>query len=144
MSEGIAFDGNNNSNNDSSRSRSRDQSSGRKFKRKRVTYDFEEIDRRSSSTFDPDQLARPDGLPQMHITVNKSSVRDADEDEDGGTGGHRIPKRTTMVSASADHVSTNVVFNDERRTTSDDATDATGSCTFRSLADSNVSTTLRR
>lgn len=138
LSEGIVYDGNNNSSN--RRRGGREQTSSKKFKRKRVTYDFEEIDRRSSSTFDPDQLGRPDG-PKINIRVNKA-VGDVDDDDDSEEG--VIRKKTTIVSATDNHVSTNIVFNDERRT-GVDATDvaAHGSRKTpsqpRSVAVSNVS-----
>lgn len=130
------YDGNNNSSN--RRRGGREQTSSKKFKRKRVTYDFEEIDRRSSSTFDPDQLGRTDG-PKINIRVNQA-VGDEDDDDDSA-----VRKRTTIVSASENHVSTNIVFNDERRT-GVDATDAAAHGSRktpsppRSVADSNVST----
>lgn len=121
------YDGNNNSN----RNR-RKSASSRKLKPKRVTYDFEEIDRRSSSTFDADSLRRRSA--EIHITVNKAAD---DEEEDPG---HSLGGKTTIVSASDNHVSTKLVFNDEKGANADTTDAAQRRSSPKSFgAESNVS-----
>lgn len=78
----------------------------------------------------------------MHIIVNKSAANaqeeEADADEEADDGEIRLPKRTTIVSAKENHVSTDIVFDDERRPHSD-ATD-TRSSPMRSFGEPHVST----
>lgn len=121
LSEGIVYDGNNNG-------RQRSQTSKRSLKRKRVTYNFEEIDRRSSSTFDPEQLCTPMAdRSQMNITLNKAVLGDIDDDDHDLKD---IPKST----ASVKNVSATNVYMDTK-----DSTDAVHRTSpMRSSAETNV------
>lgn len=127
LCEGIVFDGNNNKNNSSQRQQDQKRRSNRRdYKPKQVTYDFEEIDRSSTSTFDPDQLTRP-----INIIVNNVEER---------RKGEPLPKKATIVSANDDHISTDVVFNEEEEKRQLDAASRTPSIRITSgYTDANVS-----
>lgn len=136
LCEGIVFDGNNNKNSSSQRQQDQKRRSNRReYKRKHVTYDFEEIDRSSTSTFDPVQLARP-----MNIIVN--SVEESDN------GQQSLPKKATIVSANDDHISTDVVFNEEEEKRRRGSSSQTSSIRITSAplgyADTNVSILLHK
>lgn len=105
LSEGVIFDGNNNS-----RKQNRRSNKG-KLKGKHVTY--EEIDRRSSSTFDADLLDRGavrnvEGV-KINIIVNK--VEDDPE---------TLVKKPTIVSANHNKIFTNVFADDDPKPQSEE------------------------
>lgn len=97
------YDGNNNNGR---------RSPKKKRVKKRVSYDIDEIDRNSSSTFAPDQMGREDGR-HINIIVNSLSQKEDDEEAEG-EGKPALPKKTTIVSANERSIFTNVVFNNEK------------------------------
>lgn len=119
---GGRYDGNNNQG---------QRSPKKRRQQKRVTYDIDEIDRNSSSTFAPG--GREDGRRINIIVNNLSQKEDEEEEEDDGPA---LPKKTAVVSANEKHIFTNVVLNNEK----DQVAETEGSASpQRSFSDTHVS-----